>query len=66
MSKSTPKIYLEMTMTNLTDRERELLVEYFFNFEIACLVENLMQFMPEDLLKDIGKKLVEGRDETEN
>jgi len=63
MSKSTPKIYLEMTMTNLTDRERELLVEYFFNFETACLVENLMQFMPEDLLKDIGKKLVEGRDE---
>jgi hypothetical protein len=66
MSKSTPKIYLEMTMTNLTDRERELLVEYFFNFETACLVENLMLFMPEDLLKDIGKKLVEGRDETED
>jgi hypothetical protein len=66
MSKSTPKIYLEVTMTNLTDRERELLVEYFFNFETACLVENLMQFMPEDLLKDIGKKLVEGRDEEEN
>jgi hypothetical protein len=66
MSKSTPKIYLEMTMTNLTDRERELLVEYFFNFETACLVENLMLFMPEDLLKDIGQKLAEGRDETED
>ena len=66
MSKSIPKIYLEITMTNLTDRERELLVEYFFNFETACLVENLMQFMPEDLLKDIGQKLVEGRDEGED
>ena len=53
-------------MTNLTDRERELLVEYFFNFETACLVENLMQFMPEDLLKDIGRQLVEGRDEEED
>jgi hypothetical protein len=59
MNEPTHKIYLGVTMTNLTDRERELLTEYFWRFDTKCLVQTIMDFLPEDMLKDIGQKLVE-------
>lgn len=45
-------------MTNLTDEEREAVVEYLFNSDIAFLVENLMDYMPENTLKELGVSLV--------
>ena len=45
-------------MTNLTDAERDAVVEYLFGCETAFLVENLMNFMPEQDLKALGTRLV--------
>jgi uncharacterized Fe-S cluster-containing radical SAM superfamily protein len=51
-------------MTNLTQRERDAIVEYLFSSETAFLVENLMAFMPEDELKALGKRLTEDEEES--
>ena len=50
-------------MNNLTDRERDAVVEYLFDSEIAFLVENLMALMPEDELKALGQRLTEDDEE---
>ena len=44
-------------MTNLTDTERELVVQHFFQSETAYLVEMLMDYLPEDMLKQLGERL---------
>jgi len=41
-------------MTNLTDREREALVNYLFESETAYLVQLILQYMPEDEQKRMG------------
>jgi hypothetical protein len=46
-------------MTNLTQQERDAIVEYLFSCETAFLVENLMEMMPEEDLKELGERLVE-------
>jgi hypothetical protein len=46
-------------MTNLTQQERDAIVEYLFSCETAFLVENLMEMMPEEDLKALGERLVE-------
>lgn len=46
-------------MTNLTQEERDAVVEYLFSCETAFLVENLMNAMPESDLKALGVRLVE-------
>jgi len=46
-------------MTNLTDREREALVDYLFDSETAYLVELILEYMPEDEQKRIGVNLTE-------
>lgn len=54
-------------MTNLTDEEREAVEEYLYNADIGFLVENLMELMPKDLLKELGVSLVsEQEDETQD
>jgi hypothetical protein len=46
-------------MTNLTDREREAVVNYFFESETAYLVELIFEYMPEDMLKAMGVRLLQ-------
>jgi hypothetical protein len=46
-------------MTNLTEREREAVVNYFFESETAYLVELIFEYMPEDMLKAMGVRLTE-------
>jgi hypothetical protein len=53
-------------MTNLTDREREALVDHFFHSETAYLVELIFQYMPEDLLKEMGVNLTRDADVAED
>lgn len=45
-------------MTNLTQQERDAIVEYLFSCDIAFLVENLMDALPENELKALGQRLV--------
>jgi hypothetical protein len=45
-------------MTNLTDNEREALVNYLFESETAYLVQLILQYMPEDEQKRIGVILI--------
>jgi len=49
-------------MTNLTDREREAVVDHFFHSETAFLIELIFEYMPEDLLKEMGVSLTEDDD----
>ena len=49
-------------MTNLTDREREAVVDHFFDSETAYLIELIFEYMPEDLLKEMGVSLTEDDD----
>lgn len=44
-------------MTNLTDREREAICDHLFESETAYLVELIFEYMPEDLLKEMGVSL---------
>jgi hypothetical protein len=50
-------------MTNLTQQERDAIVEFLFSCETAFLVENLMNLLPEDDLKELGKRLIEDEEE---
>ena len=53
-------------MTNLTDAERDAVVEYLFGCETAFLVENLMNCMDEQDLKALGTRLVAEQTDTES
>ena len=53
-------------MTNLTDEEREAVEEYLYNADIGFLVENLMELMPKDLLKELGVSLVSEQEDEED
>lgn len=46
-------------MTNLTDREREALVNYLYDSETAYLVMLILEYMPEHEQKRIGVNLTE-------
>jgi hypothetical protein len=46
-------------MTNLTDREREAVVDHFFHSETAFLIELIFKYAPEDMLKEMGVRLTE-------
>jgi hypothetical protein len=50
---------MEISMTNLTDREREAVVNYLYESETAYLVELIFDYMPEDMLKAMGVRLTE-------
>jgi hypothetical protein len=50
-------------MTNLTDRERESICDHLFESETAYLVELIFEYMPEDLLKEMGVNLTEDDEE---
>jgi hypothetical protein len=52
-------------MTNLTDREREALVNYLFDSETAYLVMLVLEHMPEDEQKRIGVSLTEDECESD-
>jgi uncharacterized Fe-S cluster-containing radical SAM superfamily protein len=41
----------------LTGRDRERVVDYLFNSDIAFLVENMMLWIPEDVLRKLAKDL---------
>jgi len=43
----------------LTNREREVVVDYLFNSDIAFLVENMMLYMPEEILRKLANDLLE-------
>jgi hypothetical protein len=47
----------------LTGRDRERVVEYLFNSDIAFLVENMMLWIPEDVLRKLVKDLEDGGEE---
>jgi len=47
----------------LTGRDRERVVEYLFNSDIAFLVENMMLWIPEDVLRKLAKDLEDEGDE---
>jgi len=51
-------------MTNLTQQERDAIVEFLFSCETAFLVENLMNLLPEEDLKALGKSLIEDEEES--
>ena len=46
-------------MTNLTDREREALVNYLYQSEVPYLVQLILEYMPEDEQKRMGFRLTE-------
>jgi hypothetical protein len=50
-------------MEMLTGRERERVVEYLFDSDIAFLVENMMLWMPEDILKKLANDLLDDEEE---
>ena len=51
-------------MLNITDSEREAVVEYFFDSETAYLVDLLMCHLPEDFIRNLAKNLT--RDEVQD
>ena len=50
-------------MTNLTDPEREALTDFFFEAEVAWLVEFIFAYTPEDMLKEMGVNILQARNE---
>jgi hypothetical protein len=46
-------------MLRLTDSQREAVVDYFYDSEIAYLVELLMMYLPEDFIRSMGEHLTE-------
>ena len=42
----------------LTYKEREVVLNYLFDSDIAFLVENMMVWIPEDVLKNLAKDLI--------
>jgi hypothetical protein len=54
------------SMTNLTDREREAVVDHFFHSETAFLIELIFKYVPEDLLKEMGVSLTMDDDVAED
>ena len=52
-------------MTNLTDREREVICDHLCESETAYLVELIFEYMPEYLLKEMGVNLTEDDEEDE-
>jgi hypothetical protein len=42
----------------LTGREREVVVNYLFDSDIAFLVENMMLWIPEDVLRKLANDLI--------
>jgi hypothetical protein len=53
-------------MTNLTDREREAVVDHFFHSETAFLIELIFKYAPEDMLKEMGVSLTMDDDVAED
>jgi hypothetical protein len=51
-------------MLRITDKEREAVVDYFFNSETAYLVELLMNYLSEDFIRSMAKNLT--RDEVQD
>jgi uncharacterized Fe-S cluster-containing radical SAM superfamily protein len=47
----------------LTGRDRERVVDYLFNSDIAFLVENMMLWIPEDVLRKLAKNLSENEED---
>jgi hypothetical protein len=52
-------------MLRLTDRQREAVVNYFYDSETAYLVDLIMMYLPEDLIRGMAERLTED-DEVEN
>lgn len=46
-----------LTMQNITESQRERLLDYFFNSDIAFLVEYIMENTYDSLLEDLAKDL---------
>ena len=41
----------------LTNEDRDRVVDYLFNSDIAFLVENMMLWIPEDVLRKLAENL---------
>jgi hypothetical protein len=51
-------------MLRITDRQREAVVDYFFDSETAYLVDLLMRYLPEDFIRNLATNLTQ--DEVED
>ena len=49
-------------MTNLTDPEREALTQFLFESDVAWLVEFILAYTPEDMLKEMGVNILANRE----
>lgn len=52
-------------MLRITERQREAVLDYFFNSETAYLVDLLMAYLPEDFIRGMAERLTED-DEVED
>jgi hypothetical protein len=50
----------------LKPNEREVIVEFLFNSETAFLVENMMLWIPEDILKNLARNLLDKMEEEQD
>jgi hypothetical protein len=50
-------------MLRLTDRQREAVVNYLFDSETAYLVDLIMMYLPEDMIRGMAERLT--RDDEE-
>lgn len=46
-------------MLRLTDRQREAVVNYFYDSETAYLVDLLMMYLPEDMIRGMAERLTQ-------
>jgi hypothetical protein len=50
-------------MLRLTDKQREAVVDYFYDSETAYLVDLLMCYLPEDFIRGMAERLTEDDEE---
>jgi hypothetical protein len=50
-------------MLGLTDRQREAVVNYFYDSETAYLVDLLMMYLPEDMIRGMSERLTQDDEE---
>jgi hypothetical protein len=50
-------------MLNLTQEERDAVVEWLFDSDVSFLVQAIMDLMPEEDLKDLALRLTGGEED---
>jgi hypothetical protein len=50
-------------MLRLTDRQREAVVNYFYDSDTAYLVDLIMMYLPEDMIRGMAERLTQDDEE---